>query len=69
MWLDGVTLSEAGISEAEQTALDNLFAIGVNVSLLGGIGLAYDQFLWRMRGRKPLEACIIDTLTDLTSSP
>lgn len=67
--LNQVPVSQAGITEPLQAAFGNILAILVEVSLLSGISVAYDQALWRLFRRKPLKAFIIDKLATLVSSP
>jgi hypothetical protein len=62
-------VSSSGISQASQSAIANFFAIAVEVSIMGGMGLAYNQYLWRLLRRKSLEAGTIDTLITLATSP
>lgn len=69
IWLDGQAVSAAGVSQAYQTTIGNIFAIAAEISLLGGVGVAYDQFLWRMFRRKALKAGTIDRLVGLAGSP
>ncbi|CAN9133054.1 unnamed protein product [Alternaria alternata] len=67
--LNKVPASQAVITEPLQAAFGNILAILVEVSLLSGISVAYDQALWRLFHRKPLKAFIIDKLATLVSSP
>ncbi|RYN95413.1 hypothetical protein AA0119_g8739 [Alternaria tenuissima] len=67
--LDKVPVSQAVITEPLQAAFGNILAILVEISLLSGISVAYDQALWRLFRRKPLKAFIIDKLATLVFSP
>jgi len=69
LWLDGQPVSTSGISQASQSAVANFFAIAVEIMILGGIGVAYNQFLWRLFRRRSLKAKTIDTLVTLVMSP
>lgn len=48
--LDGRPVERSGIfrSQSLQSALANFLAIAVEICLLSGIGVAYDQYLWRL---------------------
>lgn len=67
--LNQVPISQARVTEPLQSAFGNILAILVEVSLLSGISVAFDQALWRLFRRKPLKAFIIDKLATLVSSP
>ncbi|KAM0429227.1 hypothetical protein ACHAPT_006441 [Fusarium lateritium] len=57
------------LSQGRQAAVANILAIFVEVSLLGGIGIAYNQILWRLLRKKALQARVIDKLVHLSGSP
>ena len=67
--LDGVPVQQAAVSQAVQIALANILALGVEMALLAGISVAYDQCLWRKFRLKPLKAVVIDKLLTLMTSP
>lgn len=67
--LDGQTVKLSRISQSLQSALANFLAIAVEICLLSGISVAYDQYLWRLFRRKSLRAVTIDKLIRLVSSP
>jgi hypothetical protein len=69
LWLDRKPVSLSGVSQSWQSAVANFFAIAVEVVLLGGIGVAYNQFLWRLLRRRSLKTETIDTLVTLVMSP
>ncbi|KAF6831402.1 hypothetical protein CMUS01_07361 [Colletotrichum musicola] len=56
-------------SQSLQSALANFLAIAVEICLLSGIGVAYDQYLWGLFRKKALRAITIDKLVRLVSSP
>jgi hypothetical protein len=62
-------LSRAVVSQPLQSALGNILAIFVEISLLSGITIAYNQSLWRLFRRKVLKAVVIDKLAMLVTSP
>ncbi|KAF4777785.1 hypothetical protein HER10_EVM0007446 [Colletotrichum scovillei] len=67
--LDGQPVATSGFSQNLQAALANFLAIAVEICLLSGIAVAYDQTLWRLLRRKALRAYIIDKLVTLVLSP
>ncbi|CAN9264935.1 unnamed protein product [Alternaria alternata] len=67
--LNKVPVSQAVITEPLQAAFGNILAILVEISLLSGISVAYDQALWSLFRRKLLKAFIIDRLATLVFSP
>ncbi|KAF6817468.1 hypothetical protein CSOJ01_02390 [Colletotrichum sojae] len=69
--LDGRPVQRSGFfrSQGLQSALANFLAIAVEICLLSGIGVAYDQYLWRVFRQKALRAITIDKLIRLVSSP
>ncbi|OHE92331.1 hypothetical protein CORC01_12393 [Colletotrichum orchidophilum] len=67
--LDGEPVETSGFNQNLQAALANFLAIAVEICLLSGIAVAYDQILWRLLRRKALEACTIDKLVTLVLSP
>ncbi|CAG9992158.1 unnamed protein product [Clonostachys byssicola] len=69
IWLDGQAVELSGISQSAQSAVANFFAVAVELVILGGIGVAYNQFLWRLFRLKSLKAKTIDTLVTLVMSP
>lgn len=66
--LDGKPVEDY-ISQALSTAFANILAIFVEVSLLGGIGVAYSQILWRLFRQKYLQVKTIDMLVTLVATP
>ncbi|KXH27926.1 hypothetical protein CNYM01_04526 [Colletotrichum nymphaeae SA-01] len=67
--LDGQPVATSGFSQNLQAALANFLAIAVEICLLSGTAVAYDQTLWRLLRRKALRAYIIDKLVTLVLSP
>ncbi|KAK1449945.1 hypothetical protein CMEL01_07281 [Colletotrichum melonis] len=67
--LDGQPVATSGFSQNLQAALANFLAIAVEICLLSGIAVAYDQTLWRLLRRKALRAYTIDKLVTLVLSP
>lgn len=67
-YLDGRQV-DSTIGQGLQTAIANILAILVEMSLLGGIAIAYNQVLWRVLRKRFLRASLIDTLVTLASSP
>lgn len=57
------------INQAPQVAIANILALFVEISLLGGIGVAYDQIIWSLFRRKSLKAVLIDKLITLVVRP
>ncbi|KAF5703519.1 oleate hydratase [Fusarium mundagurra] len=66
--LNGKPVNET-MNQGLSTALANILAIFVGVSLLGGLGVAYDQILRRLLRQKTLTDDLIDKLGTLDSSP
>lgn len=66
--LDGKAV-EKTINQALQTTIANIFAIFVEMSLLGGIGIAYNQILWTRFRQTAMRAAVIDNLITLVASP
>ncbi|KAF1831057.1 hypothetical protein BDW02DRAFT_72192 [Decorospora gaudefroyi] len=69
LYLDGKAETQTVFREELQSALSNVLAIFVEISLLSGISVAYDQSLWRLFRRKILKAITIDKLATLVTSP
>ncbi|KXH50216.1 hypothetical protein CSIM01_07440 [Colletotrichum simmondsii] len=67
--LNGQPVATSGFSQNLQAALANFLAIAVEICLLSGIAVAYDQTLWRLLRRKALRAYAIDKLVTLVLSP
>ncbi|RSM07171.1 hypothetical protein CDV31_008723 [Fusarium ambrosium] len=67
-FLDGKPANET-ISQNFQSALANIFAVFVDIWLLAGLGVAYNQILWRLLRKKPFQAQVIDKLVHLHGSP
>ena len=67
--LNRVPLSQAFIGEPLQAAVGNILAIFIEISLLSGVAVAYDQTLWRLFRRKAIKSAIIDKLATLAASP
>ena len=67
--LNRVPLSQAFIGEPLQAALGNILAIFIEISLLSGVAVAYDQTLWRLFRHKAIKSAIIDKLATLAASP
>lgn len=62
-------VATSGFTQSLQAALANFLAIAVEICLLSGIGVAYDQVLWRLFRHKHLKAIAIDKLITLVTSP
>ncbi|KAI8723113.1 hypothetical protein NCS52_00166300 [Fusarium sp. LHS14.1] len=67
-YLDG-ELADDPIPQSIQAALGNVFAVFVDICLLGGLGVAYNQILWSLLRKKPFQAQIIDKLIHLPGNP
>ncbi|UPK91290.1 hypothetical protein LCI18_002225 [Fusarium solani-melongenae] len=64
--LDGKQAKKQGL----QSAGSNVFAVFVDITLLGGLGYAYNQILWRLLStKKTIPPELADTLVDLSDSP
>lgn len=59
----------ASINQELQAAIANILAIFVETFLLGGVGIAYDQIIWRVFRKKTLKADLIDRLVTFAASP
>ena len=67
--LDGRPTDTTIVSQGLQTAIANILAIVVEMSLLSGIAVAYNQSIWRLFRRKHLKAATIDKLMTLSAEP
>ncbi|RSL54684.1 hypothetical protein CEP54_009758 [Fusarium duplospermum] len=67
-YLDGKP-SEKTIRQNFQAPLANIFAVFVDIWLLAGLGVVYNQILWRLLRKKPFQAQVIDKLVHLHASP
>ncbi|KAI8675799.1 hypothetical protein NCS57_00482300 [Fusarium keratoplasticum] len=67
-YLDGKPAKKT-ISQSLQAAMANIFALFVDICLLGSLGIAYNQILWRLLRKKPFQAQVIDKLVHLPGSP
>lgn len=64
-WLDGKPARNQGL----QSAFSNIFAVFVDITLLGGLGHACNQILWRLLNTKKIPIQLTKTLVDLSDSP
>ncbi|KAM5372568.1 hypothetical protein ACJZ2D_007468 [Fusarium nematophilum] len=67
--LDGQAVSLSRVNQSWQTTIANLFALMAELCLLSGMGLAYDQFIWRLLHKKHPSAVTTDKLVTLMASP
>lgn len=67
-YLDGKPAKKT-ISQSLQAAMANIFALFVDICLIGSLGIAYNQILWRLLRKKPFQAQVIDKLAHLPGSP
>ncbi|KAI8648047.1 hypothetical protein NCS56_01536200 [Fusarium sp. Ph1] len=68
LWLDEKPVKQT-LSQGRQSAAANIFAVFVDISLIGGLGVAYNQILWRLLRQKAFPARVIDKLVHLPGSP
>ncbi|CEI70386.1 unnamed protein product [Fusarium venenatum] len=66
--LDQKTVKET-LSQNHQSAAANFFALFVDVSLIAGLGVAYNQILWSLLREKAFSTQVIDKLVHLHGSP
>ncbi|KAL4785694.1 hypothetical protein BJX76DRAFT_324040 [Aspergillus varians] len=67
-WLDHKAVKKT-INQEWSATISNILAIFFETFLLAGIGIAYDQILWRVFRRRSLRAAEIDSLASLVSTP
>ncbi|KAK6213516.1 hypothetical protein QIS74_09518 [Colletotrichum tabaci] len=67
--LHGKPVESSFVGQSLQSAIANFLAIAVEICLLSGLGVAYDQLLWRLFRKKALPAVTIDKLIRLATSP
>ncbi|KAI8685426.1 hypothetical protein NCS55_00214800 [Fusarium keratoplasticum] len=67
-YLDGKLAGDT-VGQSLQAAIANVFAVFVDICLLGGLGVAYNQILWNLLRKKPFQAQVIDKMVHLPGSP
>lgn len=67
--LHGRPVETSGIRQSIATAMGNFLALVAELMLMSGVGVAYEQILWRQFRQKSLAALVMDTLVSLPSSP
>lgn len=67
-WLDSKPAAKT-LSQGLQSAGANILAVFVDIFLIAGLGVAYNQILWRLLHKKTFPAQVINKLVHLPGSP
>jgi hypothetical protein len=67
--LHGRAVEMTRIPQSIATVMGNFLALVAELMLMSGVGVAYEQILWRQFQKKSLASFVMDTLVSLPGSP